>query len=277
MLNSLNDDFIRKLRDTVRKVERYGQAPTNQPFRVSPGVPIPIQNGSGEEIPAHAAMQITATKIINDTRFVITVGKPDGSGGPFLFNYDRPIPIDGVGFAQPGPVVRSIYDTTETITTGETWGPASGSWEVSSTGDAALIIYGQSRDVTDSELLIGSMQLGGGTELKIGKTDAEITAGSFGTVSIWENDASADTGENVTAYLDWMTGNENVSSNKEVLIAKFGDIWRIIGAECEAETPAEITNPPTSITSIDWSTATQTQINDFLVTTLITYLMVEEP
>lgn len=80
----------------------------------------------------------------------------------------------------------------------------------------------------------------GGTNLKIGKADSTITAGSTGTVSVWQKNASTgtleDTGDNVTVYLDWMHGSEDVSSGKQVLIARFseyGGIWRVIGAECE--------------------------------------------
>lgn len=80
----------------------------------------------------------------------------------------------------------------------------------------------------------------GGSALKIGKADSDITAGSTGTVSLWQKNPSTgtleDTGDNVTAYLDWMHGSEDVSSGKQVVIARFGEyggIWRIIGAECE--------------------------------------------
>ena len=69
---------------------------------------------------------------------------------------------------------------------------------------------------------------------KIGKADADITAGSTGTVSIWRD--GADTTEDVTGVkLDWMAGTTQVSSGKEVMITWFADesIWRITGAECE--------------------------------------------
>jgi hypothetical protein len=67
----------------------------------------------------------------------------------------------------------------------------------------------------------------------IGKADSEITIDSSGTVSLWTD--AGDSGDNVTAELDWMHGDENVSSGKEVLVAWFPDesLWRIVGAECE--------------------------------------------
>ncbi len=77
--------------------------------------------------------------------------------------------------------------------------------------------------------------VGGGVRLKIGKADADILKDTSGTISIWNGDPLADSGDNETAHLDWMHGDEQVSAGKEVLIAWFADEskWRIIGAECE--------------------------------------------
>lgn len=79
----------------------------------------------------------------------------------------------------------------------------------------------------------GRVPSGGGQLFKIGKTDSLITFGGNGVVSIYRN--GIDTTENETAKLDWMHGDEDISSGKEVLIMRFADegIWRIIGAECE--------------------------------------------
>ena len=67
----------------------------------------------------------------------------------------------------------------------------------------------------------------------LGKADSTISIDSSGTVSLW--DAAADTTENVTAYLDWMHNDENVSAGKEVVVTWFPheSKWRITGAECE--------------------------------------------
>jgi hypothetical protein len=68
----------------------------------------------------------------------------------------------------------------------------------------------------------------------IGKSNGTITAGSSGTVHVY-SDPSTDMGVDVTAYLDWMEGGDNISTDKELRIewemleAKF----RIVGAECE--------------------------------------------
>ena len=78
------------------------------------------------------------------------------------------------------------------------------------------------------------ISVAGSQIVKIGKADADITADSTGTVSIWR--AGVDTTENVEdVELDWMHGGTKVSAGKEVMITFFADegIWRITGAECE--------------------------------------------
>lgn len=79
------------------------------------------------------------------------------------------------------------------------------------------------------------VQLGcdrGVVELKA-VADGAITAGSSGTVSVY--DGGSDSSYNVTAHLNWMHGSENVSSGKELLIRWFEDEakWVIVAAECE--------------------------------------------
>lgn len=75
--------------------------------------------------------------------------------------------------------------------------------------------------------------------VKIGKADDDIAIDTSGTVSVWKRDSTGtlvDTTEDITAHLDWMHGDEKVSSGKEVLCTYFADeaIWRITGAECES-------------------------------------------
>jgi hypothetical protein len=66
-----------------------------------------------------------------------------------------------------------------------------------------------------------------------GMADGNISVDSSGTISLYDD--GSDTGENVTAYLDWMHGDEQVSSGKEVLVTWFPmeSKWRITAAECE--------------------------------------------
>src|SRR5690606_9448074 len=92
-----------------------------------------VLNQSGENIPAYAAMRVTgATQLLGD--YVVTVGKPDGSGGPHLFNGPTVIGAGKHGQAQPGPVVSAWFDTTDTVPVGEQFGPVSGEWRLAPGG-----------------------------------------------------------------------------------------------------------------------------------------------
>jgi hypothetical protein len=68
----------------------------------------------------------------------------------------------------------------------------------------------------------------------IGKSNGTITAGGSGSVDVY-SDAATDTGQNVTAYLDWMDGGNDISAGKEVRIEwePLEAIFRVVGAECE--------------------------------------------
>jgi len=59
-----------------------------------------------------------------------------------------------------------------------------------------------------------------------------ITAGSYNSVGI-RDQSNNDTGFDVDAYADWAEGGEDISANKEILIAYIVDRWQVIGAECE--------------------------------------------
>lgn len=67
----------------------------------------------------------------------------------------------------------------------------------------------------------------------VGKADYLISPDGTGEVSLWMS--GSDTGENVTAHLDWMHGDVEVSAGKEVIVTWFVQEarWRITGAECE--------------------------------------------
>lgn len=73
-----------------------------------------------------------------------------------------------------------------------------------------------------------------GTWFYAGKTTSPVTAGSTGSVTLYDKGIS--TGATITAHLDWMHGSENISSGKEVVVAYFAleDRWRFIASECEA-------------------------------------------
>jgi hypothetical protein len=109
--------------------------------------PITFRNDSGENVPRYGCMKVTDA-ILDGSRYVVLIDKPDGTGGPFLFNGPREVEPEQRGTCQHGPVVRAAF-STGTVTAGEVWGPES-DWVVTSAGDPALTVYG---DVEDDVLL----------------------------------------------------------------------------------------------------------------------------
>lgn len=69
----------------------------------------------------------------------------------------------------------------------------------------------------------------------LGKTTAPVTVGSTNNlITVWHGGAA--TGLSLSGVrFDWMTGNEQISSGRQVMCTWFADekVWRITGAECE--------------------------------------------
>jgi hypothetical protein len=62
-------------------------------------------------------------------------------------------------------------------------------------------------------------------------TNAQIPVGGSGTVSLYRNGSAVTT---ATAHLNWLTGNQPVPANTELLVQFFRDEnkWVIVGAGC---------------------------------------------
>lgn len=185
-------------------------------------------NDSGEEIPAHAVMRINGISVQRN-RACYAMRQPNSFGSIWGHRINGPTPVaDGAfGVCTLTGVIAGLYDTADgTPAHGEYWGPRNGSWKlrkntsgwrVLADGDSTGIAYVQH---WPSQTLVG-------------KTDAAITKGNSGTISIYWGSAGAtisDTGENVTAYLRY----GNVAINKFVTINWTGWAWEIIAAECGA-------------------------------------------
>lgn len=271
MINSLSKNTLTKLAGLLN--QSTGSSNGLGQFRSQPHEEILFRNKSGNitdsTIPPYGIVQVIGVEIVNDTLEFIEVGKPDGTAGEFLFNGPDEVVNGAIGAVQTQTLVRAAYDPTNVPSVGETWGPESGSWLASPNGDPALVIFGQASNAIDRELVIGSAALGGGLEIKLGKADADITAGSSGTVSIWSDDGISDTGDDVEGFLDWMHGGEDISAGQELLVVRMGFLWRIIGAECEDETIVTVSNRPADRTSIDWSTATTDEKLEWIATALV--------
>lgn len=73
--------------------------------------------------------------------------------------------------------------------------------------------------------------------IELAVTNVDIVADGSGLVTIWDDDVSPPvaTAATETAVLDWLHGGDEVKSGKQVVIVKFGSIWRILWAECDEE------------------------------------------
>jgi hypothetical protein len=218
--------FTEKTARRLLQMSRQGIDPG--PLRTDnlhPTEPVIVRNDSGEVVPAYGCMMIADAELDSSGRYVAVIDKPDTTGGPYLFNGSRPIAINGYGVAQQQGTVRAAF-ASGTPLAGEYYGPDS-TWELTRNTFPAVMVYG----ALSSDLLLGDSRVGFVTAFA--KADSTITAGSSGTVSIWDD--TSDTTDNVTAYLDWMDGGNDISSGKELLIMYFPELgrWQIIGAECE--------------------------------------------
>lgn len=83
--------------------------------------------------------------------------------------------------------------------------------------------------------LWAAVKLGQHANVRVsGKASGAIVYNSYGAVTVYNKGTS--TGQNLeTVYLDWMHGDESVSSGKEVIAEWFAfeKRWRITNAECE--------------------------------------------
>ena len=218
-------DRLLALLDGLPELESSSGGGGKSKNRIFPGAPQTFRNDSGEAVPAFACMKITdAEEDAGTGRYVAVIDKPDSTGGPFVFNGPREVAIDGFGQYHTGLVKASFSAGTPGV--GQIWGPLS-DWVIVNNGNPAIEVYGN----IETDVILGTTVTHAD---KIGKADADITAGGTGTVSIWRD--GADTTENITGVkLDWMDGGDDISSGKEVLIRWFPDegVWRIVGAECE--------------------------------------------
>ena len=222
----LGDRTARRVVELVNAADGTQANITRRRDNLVPGS-LTYRNDSGEAVPAYGCMRLTgAEEDPNTGRQVVVIQKPNSTGGVFVFNGSRETASGEYGTAYAG-VVRAAF-ASGTPAAGETWGPLS-TWNVEAGGNPAILVYGD----IDTDMLYGTTDIG--TVIKHAKADGAITFGSSGTVSIWDGSTLADTTVNVTAYLDWMHGSENISSGKELLIQWFPNRgkWQIIGADCE--------------------------------------------
>jgi hypothetical protein len=196
----------RELLDAVDFRIRQGIA-ENQPG--ADAFQIPFRNDSNETIPAYAAMRVTGV-VTTMSIPVITVAKPSSTfQGLYLVNGPLPVassgelPAFGTWADQAGFV---LYDDANTPALGEEWGPYDGSWEIKKYRYGFTILGAAASGI------VGVVQRQVTTVY--GKSSAGITAGSNGTVTIYDGNQT--------------TAAHNISATNRTEVAIGADTW------CEA-------------------------------------------
>lgn len=202
------------------------------PTRTLPGVsPIVWKNVSGETAPKYAAVEITDVLQV-DGRIILEGDKPTGDiGARIFFNGHNEVEANKRGIFQQSIALRALFDDGAGAN-GDGYGPKSASWKLTE-GRWGYRSLGGIPDETD-QMYVESAPI-----KMFGKTDASITAGGSGTVSLWSITAGSstrsDTTVNVTAYYDIMHNSENISSGKWVQceFIPSENKTQIVGKECE--------------------------------------------
>lgn len=184
-----------------------------------------FKNNTNEEIPAHAVMRITGTTKVGQ-EFIINAEKPDSFGAMYVHRINGPVPVPAAkyGICRLNGLTAALYDTADgTPAASEMWGPRNGSWKlrrdtagfrIVSTGNSGIVVV-----VHDPQKTL------------LGKTDAQISMGSTGTISIhWSGTggSTVDTGENLTALSRYGT----IAADKMVTVLWNGWGWEVIAREC---------------------------------------------
>jgi hypothetical protein len=204
-----------------------------------PTLTVLVRNDTGAAVGRGAVLGISGGPVVtpaaNQTEFLTRSGwigdtPVTADHGRFVITAE-PIPDNGIGLAYVAGVVSCEVNISHTFLMRADIDAGVSTHLVAKPNGSAQILWIEAGTGTNWAVVrIGpSMDC-----VAIGKTAAEVTAGSTGNVSIWQN--GADTGYQVSGVkLDWMHGSEKISSGKQVQITWFASerVWRFTGAECE--------------------------------------------
>jgi hypothetical protein len=208
-----------------------------------------VQVQGPENPPPFAAMKVVFSYLDEDEHLITVVTKPDGSGGPFLFN--GPLEIDaGTGAGRSGLVQTLPITGAPNASPGEIWGPID-DWYCTPDGSPAIQVLGQ--DPSSGRILgetaIGST--GGGLELVRGpsggiegRTGNEVPSGTAEIVAIDAYDQLVATGRNIRVY-NWTT--QLIWSKGErlgIAAIQGNGLWVAVSGDCHDDTDGDGTLPP---------------------------------
>ena len=152
----------------------------------------------------------------------------------------------GIMYTEADPEAIGYAYTSGFVTVEDLYVPEHGEWitraragadriEARPEGTAQIMWKGPGTDTTVQALL----RLNHPENVAIfGKANTNIQPGptpAADNVRVWNGDPLADTSYDITASLDWMHGNQQISADKELYAVWVPreTKWRIVGAECE--------------------------------------------
>lgn len=230
-LAAFTPEVAREILETVRWVRSAGfalQGGARGELATETSRPT-AKNEQGSTMPAWALVQLTGTANVGDRPVPVASRPADtmGQAGPYaVAATGRTVADDDYFALQLGPVLRILTDGSA-ITAGSRWSPSPNQWHL------VPDVFGQfealGADPIDD---VGLFLDRGLVTLRRGKADATITAGSSGTVSLF--DGTTDTAQNVTAWWDWANDDLDIEAETEVWVAwsSSSERWEIVGGAC---------------------------------------------
>lgn len=223
---------VRRIQRTVREWERWNRTANPPPFvrdgRAPLGVPIPVRNDSGEEIPAYGLMRITGVETVDGVLWYV-VNKPNTTFQPFyVVNLGVALAINATGFGIIDGPVEALYTTGAPVYS-EAWGVKPGQWNLERYYPGFRVLGG----TTSGRVWVEQEQI----HTLLAKAGASGVAARSGTtisgtsvdVYVAVGTTLTDTTFNVTAYN--MAGTA-VAANKYLILNEAQDKWFVNFEDC---------------------------------------------
>jgi hypothetical protein len=222
----LNERQVDRIRHALRLIEGQGTAgyQRKRPLFQKDHNAVTFRNDYAGTIPAYGCVRITGVTSSDDVQ-VFTVSRPDTSFARlYLVNGPEDVAEDAFGwgtFLWHADWV--LYDDANTPAFGESWGPQNGSFELAK-WRYGFTIWGAPTGGTTDRVMASQDWV----NHFYGQTDAAITKGSSGTISVYDGN-NADTSINVSSVENKFA---NVAITKKVGVSWQGGVWRLTSAEC---------------------------------------------
>jgi hypothetical protein len=205
--------------------------------RVKPNVEMLVRNDSGSDIDRLAVLGISQPVITPSSNihefefnFAFSGVTPEETHRGNLAVTSEPIAAGKIGRAYIDGIVVCRVEVSHEIIMRADVGPGDSTKLDASLIGAWQILWKESG--TGTKWAIVRIAPPSDVNL-VGKTNAAITAGASGSVSIWLNDE--DSGIDMTASLKWFHGGQDISSGVEVGLKYYAADreLRIVHADCE--------------------------------------------